>query len=194
MDKRSRKTQEAITRAFTELIREKGGISKVSVRDIAGRTNISRSTFYSHYNDIDELSELLTESCATELSGMIRDHASHYGSVGSKEELEKLFLAILLYLRDQDPIAREVLVNSRTSGVNDGIADTVAALLQNYYEDQGISADPEVLNGAAIFLSHGVSGMIQDWFRSRENPPVHQTAAKMASAVDTIITLYSQAH
>ncbi|MBR4501450.1 MAG: TetR/AcrR family transcriptional regulator [Clostridia bacterium] len=54
MDRRQRKTREAIYRAFTSLMREED-YAKVTVQQIIDRADIGRTTFYSHFETKDAL-------------------------------------------------------------------------------------------------------------------------------------------
>lgn len=66
-DLRVRRTRKLLQKALIELTIEKGGFADVTVRDIAERAMVNRSTFYRHYEDkydllsqyIEELSELI---------------------------------------------------------------------------------------------------------------------------------------
>lgn len=60
MDRRTRKTQEAIFRAFTELLNEKG-YEKIRIQDIIDRADVGRSTFYAHYASKEALLEALCQ-------------------------------------------------------------------------------------------------------------------------------------
>ena len=53
-DRRSQRTRHLLSAAFVQLLKEKG-YSAVTVSDIIDRANIGRSTFYSHYQDKDDL-------------------------------------------------------------------------------------------------------------------------------------------
>ena len=48
MDIRVKKTKRAIQKAFVALLREKP-IEKITVKEIAERAEINKTTFYSHY-------------------------------------------------------------------------------------------------------------------------------------------------
>ena len=63
IDRRSKRSREAIHAAFRELLSEKD-LSQITVTEIAQRANRNRKTFYLHYNAIEDLiSELLQEEC-----------------------------------------------------------------------------------------------------------------------------------
>ena len=53
-DRRSQRTRQALSEAFVKLLKEKG-YSAITVSDLIERANIGRSTFYSHYQDKDDL-------------------------------------------------------------------------------------------------------------------------------------------
>ena len=51
----SRKTKKAITEAFAELMHEKCELSNITVKELAARADITRSSFYTHYDNIYEV-------------------------------------------------------------------------------------------------------------------------------------------
>ncbi|MGI6217819.1 MAG: TetR/AcrR family transcriptional regulator [Coriobacteriales bacterium] len=87
MDRRQKRTREAVFRAFEELASEKH-YSEITVADIVDRANVGRSTFYDNFETKDAL---LDELCA-ELEGHILEgmnsHGAdvHGGSLGDSAE------------------------------------------------------------------------------------------------------------
>ena len=53
-DRRIERTQQLLSQALMDLIIERG-YDSISIQDIADRANVSRTTFYLHYKDKDEL-------------------------------------------------------------------------------------------------------------------------------------------
>lgn len=51
----SKKTRNLIKKTFAELMNEKKELSKITVTELVKRANITRSTFYTHYDDIYEV-------------------------------------------------------------------------------------------------------------------------------------------
>lgn len=61
------RTKNAIRRSFIELLAERS-FDKISVRDIAERSEVTRNTFYYYYTDIYALAEDVFESEIEKLS------------------------------------------------------------------------------------------------------------------------------
>ena len=55
----SLKNKKAIQKAFADLLLEKNDINKITVKEIVERADISKSTFYAHYQDIYAVEEEL---------------------------------------------------------------------------------------------------------------------------------------
>lgn len=53
----SKKTRRLIQKTFAEMLSEKKELGKISVSELCGRAEISRGTFYSHYDDIYGVAE-----------------------------------------------------------------------------------------------------------------------------------------
>lgn len=66
-----KKTEVAIKNALIELYNEKHDINKVTVKELAERANISRSTFYLHYNDLISIFESVGDQFVESLKKMI---------------------------------------------------------------------------------------------------------------------------
>ena len=99
MDRRQKKSREAIFSAFSALL-EKKAFTSITVQEIIDRADVGRSTFYAHF---DTKEELLREMCAEifehifsrELSS---EHSHDFSGAGRglREELTHL----LYHLRD----------------------------------------------------------------------------------------------
>src|SRR6516165_9898430 len=67
-DRRVRRTQATLQRALIDLVQEQD-LSQITVADVADRADVSRSTFYDHYQDVHELAEAACTSMLDDLFG-----------------------------------------------------------------------------------------------------------------------------
>ena len=101
MDRRQKKTRQAIFDALAELLMSKT-YEKITIQDIIEKADVGRSTFYAHFETKDEL---LHSICSELLSHIV--HAAHDGSHthGLKECDEKplsVFCHSLKHLQEND--------------------------------------------------------------------------------------------
>lgn len=108
MDRRQKKTREAIFTAFTTLLSQKN-YNQISVQGIIDTADIGRTTFYAHFETKDYLLKDLCE----ELFGHIIDtamglpHGHYHYSCGSKTD--SVFLHLLRHLQENDRNILELL-------------------------------------------------------------------------------------
>jgi len=98
MDRRQRKTREAIFNAFTTLLSKKN-YHQISVQEIIDAADVGRTTFYAHF----ETKEFLLKELCEELFDHILDTAmgrEYHCSFGSAED--SVFLHLLRHLQEND--------------------------------------------------------------------------------------------
>ena len=108
MDRRQRKTRKAIFAAFIELLSEKE-FAQITVAEIIERADISRATFYSHFETKDYLLKALCE----DLFCHIFDAADHRGEEHSHmfrcDAPDSAFLHLFQHLLKNDNHILELL-------------------------------------------------------------------------------------
>jgi len=72
MDLRKERTKRSIINAFLEL-RSKKSLEKISVKELSELAIINKATFYSHYNDIYDLSTQLENETINSIIGSVSD-------------------------------------------------------------------------------------------------------------------------
>ena len=132
-----RKSKKAIQKAFAELLSEKNDINKITVKEIVERADISKSTFYSHYEDIYSVSEEFEAEITTLLNSLLEDylksHTLDYPTYIKKliellkrnEDLyKKIFLSdlplrFISNLKDKcnEVISKDVHINFLSNGI-----------------------------------------------------------------------------
>jgi len=108
MDRRQRKTRQAIYDAFAGLL-EKKSYSGITVQDIIDKADIGRSTFYSHFETKDELlRSLCSEIFEHVFSENLTSEATHDFSSG-KKDIRGEITHILYHLQDGSVYIKSIL-------------------------------------------------------------------------------------
>lgn len=108
MDRRQRKTRQAVYKAFTELL-EKRPYSDITVQEIIDAADIGRSTFYSHFETKDGLLKALcTEIFEHVFSEELMKESTHDFS-NRKKDLNARITHILYHLWDSRGYIRGIL-------------------------------------------------------------------------------------
>lgn len=100
MDRRKRKTRQAIFSAFSELLQSKN-LSDISVQEIIDRADVGRATFYSHFETKEYLLRALCEELFSHITdaalGLPHEHCSFCCG-----ENESVFLHLYRHLMEND--------------------------------------------------------------------------------------------
>ncbi len=94
MDRRQRKTREAIFKAFSELL-EKRRYENITVQDIIDKADIGRSTFYSHFETKDAL---LKAICSDIFDHIFQGNICDYP--GETHNIQEKLAHIFWHLKD----------------------------------------------------------------------------------------------
>ncbi len=94
MDRRQRKTRDAIYKAFCELL-EHSRYENITVQDIIDRADVGRSTFYSHFETKDAL---LKAICSSIFEHIFKGELCDYP--GETHSLQEKLAHILWHLKD----------------------------------------------------------------------------------------------
>ena len=108
MDRRQKRTREAVFLAFTQLL-ERKSYSSISVQEIIDEANIGRSTFYSHFETKDELLKALcTEIFDHVFSEHLTSERSHDFS-SKQQDIHSEITHILYHLQDSRSYIKGIL-------------------------------------------------------------------------------------
>ena len=151
------RTKAAIRRSFMELLAERP-FDKISVRDIAERSEVTRNTFYYYYADIYALAEDVFESEIEK----IRDRVEGYDS-WQKAFLTAIDFAVqnkraILHLYDS--AHRDILERYYHQTILTGML----AFVQN--EARGIDISESKVYALARFYTAALTGLTADWLRN----------------------------
>lgn len=100
MDRRQRKTREAIFAAFTDLLSKKD-YAQITVGEIIERADIGRATFYSHFETKDFLLKELCEELFCHIFDAMNEENNH-NHIFACNAPDSAFLHLLQHLKRND--------------------------------------------------------------------------------------------
>ena len=101
MDRRQRKTREAIFNAFTELLSKKD-FNKITVGEIIDKADVGRATFYSHFETKDFLLKEFCEELFCHIFDNEHNEGHEHRHIFSCNSSEPVFLHLLRHLQKND--------------------------------------------------------------------------------------------
>jgi len=125
MDRRQKRTRDAIYAAFGKLLSEESYAS-ITVKEIIDEANVGRSTFYSHFETKDDLLNAISDDLFEHVfisQGKGESHA-HSESSSLKEQL-----AHFAYHVETNPLYNELLTSSSSSLFYDHLKKRLMAYL-----------------------------------------------------------------
>ncbi len=101
MDRRRRKTREAIFTAFTQLLSKKD-YSQITVGEIIDKADIGRATFYSHFETKDYLLKELCEELFCHIFDAMNNETEKHSHIFNCNAPESVFLHLVQHLEKND--------------------------------------------------------------------------------------------
>lgn len=157
-NQRTRLSKMLFKNALMDLLKEKGSINKVSVRELCDRAELNRSTFYAHYQ---EPNDLLIE-IETELLDATEEHLK---KIGAENEIgaHKYILSFLQYIRQNDKPFRALLIDSTDPEFRSRFMQQ--SIIQ-FVDNLRIELPKDFEQYIFSYILNGSTGIIIQWIRS----------------------------
>jgi len=137
MDRRQKKTREAIFKAFTELLAEKN-YNQIAVQEIIDAADIGRTTFYAHFETKDYLLKDLCEGLFGHIidTAMGLPHGHYHCSCGNAAD--SVFLHLLRHLQENDRNILGLLSSQNNEIFLRYFKSNLKELILTQYADKGL--------------------------------------------------------
>lgn len=157
-NQRTRLSKLLFKNALMDLLKEKGSVAKISVRELCDRAELNRSTFYAHYN---EPKDLLYE-IETELLNATEEHLKKIGEENDAGA-HKYILSFLQYIRQNDKQFRTLLIDSADPDFRSRFMQQ--SIIQ-FVNNLRIELPKELEQYIFSYILNGSTGIIIQWIRS----------------------------
>lgn len=157
-NQRTRLSKLLFKNALMDLLKEKGSVAKISVRELCDRAELNRSTFYAHYN---EPNDLLME-IETELLDATEEHLKKIGEENDAGA-HKYILSFLQYIRQNDKQFRTLLIDTADPEFRSRFMQQ--SIIQ-FVNNLRIELPKELEQYIFSYILNGSTGIIIQWIRS----------------------------
>ncbi|MDR6880730.1 TetR/AcrR family transcriptional regulator C-terminal domain-containing protein [Bacillus sp. 3255] len=165
-DRRIHKTRQHITRAFLSLC-EKKEFEAIVVRDITDAADVSRSTFYTHFQDKYDLLEQIMKDKLAEISDLYESNKSQIlGYKPHHEVPDPYFLLLFEHMSVHAHMYRVLLFHLPDSRFGDrmmeAVQHTIGQRIDSNRMDQKQPIPLDILLGS---MAIWIVGIVLSWFK-----------------------------
>ena len=157
-NQRTRLSKMMLKNALLDLLREKGSITKISVRELCEKAELNRSTFYVHYG---EPKQLLTE-VEDELLEATGEHLRRIGAENDSGAY-KFLLSFLQYVKANDKPFRILLIDSADPSFRSRFMQQAGLHFIQNLDLTFLGSSEQFIDA---YLLNGSTGVILQWIRS----------------------------
>ncbi|MGI6212559.1 MAG: TetR/AcrR family transcriptional regulator [Anaerovoracaceae bacterium] len=100
MDRRQRKTRDAIFRAFSTLLAKKH-YSRITVQDIIDEADVGRTTFYAHFQTKEDLLNQMCEDIFSHVFSVVKEREAAHDFSSQPATLSNELTHLLYHLKEQ---------------------------------------------------------------------------------------------
>ena len=183
-NQRTRLSKKMFQTALLALLEEKGGVEKISVRELCEKAELNRSTFYAHYTEPREVLAEAEEEILSETAEHIKKIGAQTAG-GGKEFLS----SFLRYVRDNDKVFRVLLVTAADPAFKSRF---MQLSILNLFRHMQLTMDAEKQQYIYSYLLNGSFGILTQWIRSDYAVSVDQIVNLLftlnASAITPLVT------
>ena len=150
----SRRTRHQLRIAFAQLLQEKKIIKKITVSELVERAGVTRATFYTHYDNIYEI----TKEIQNEILEVLFED---FDLLNSKAALEKKLNIIFEHLKLNEEIYKIILSSDEPLIFINRLNRLMTSNLNKYISKNNCKSNQLDIN----FFVDGVTSMVIKYFR-----------------------------
>ena len=182
LDRRTRKTREALYLAMTELLSVKR-LQDISVTELAKRADVNRSTFYMHFEDIYAMVECMQH----DFTGAVRNLLEERGKELSRGSVEPTLEALYTYFKSNREMFDLIFGQQNADSCYGDVAGIISETLVEV-----LPLGPKIPEQTGLyiidFIARGSIGMARGWMERGCRESVDEMVALNAKLIDGIRT------
>jgi len=186
VDRRIRKTKSNIKRSLIELLKEKP-INNISVTELTELADISRKTFYLHYNSIYEAKEDIDNDLITQLNTIISSISRESHSLNTYD-IYSFFKQVNDITKKHSELVSYFISNTKQSSLYMKVKQILKNSILEWVNQN--SSNPVYNDYLAEFVVSGVLSTYVQWNNKNKNIPdneLNDMLTKLCSAAKELV-------
>ena len=176
------RTKKLIRATFMELLEEKKDIEHISVSELTARADLSKSTFYYHYEDIFSVAEEIENELFEKLSNVLTEI--------KKEQTSKYdtpIKVVVAFLQENEDLYRKTLSSSYSQVFVEKLKFVLTKKMLEHPENFPATPNLNVHHIQARFLINAFVDTLADYFKGVLNLPLEDVGEIILKFIDRII-------
>lgn len=197
LDRRTRRTREALLRALVGLLQEKP-LNSIKVTELTERADVNRATFYTHYQDIFDMFEQLENDLTQTCRNMVEAH----GEEIAQGDYDGLIADIYQFFADNESLFDIVFPSTNDSTFFSSLIEVIReactknagvhATVTDQLKRSGLPASSAkracetVCQYQFYYIAGGVVSILRKWMRSGRKESVEQMTMLTSACIKSL--------
>lgn len=156
-NQRTRLTKILLKNAMMDLLKEKGAIEKITIKELCEKAELNRSTFYDHYNSPKDL----YNEIEFDLLEATSNHLKLIGE-GNDVSAHKLILSFIKFIRENDKQFRTLFIETNTDFKARFVQQSISQIIDKF----NVPLQKDIEQYVYSYILNGSTGIITQWIRS----------------------------
>jgi AcrR family transcriptional regulator len=184
-DMRVRYTRMIFRDNLIELMKKRP-VSKIGIKEICALAGVSRSTFYTHYDDVYDLLEQVEEETLVYLEDIVSQHVSRMKLSNNKEKIA-IYQEILQYIAGNNNSVQVLLSENGDIRFHEKFFKKFITYAQNILRSNADNpSGGNIYEGYSVFIVHGAIGLVQYWLKNNMFIPIPEMAKMLVKLMEGI--------
>lgn len=158
------RSKRMIREAFAELVHEKQDMKSITVKELIERADVSKSTFYAHYQDIMAVAEDFEDDILEVLDDTLEEYIRAHTDV-----FFPYIQRIIDELKKREDLFKKLLCPDLPSSFFDNFKELCVKKINKDIKLKGLSKDPNMRYAQIDIIASGFLDLIVDYLHGKLN-------------------------
>lgn len=181
-NRNSRRSKKLIRESFIGLLKQKKDINKISVKEIIDNADISKSTFYAHYQDIYAVLEEFENELINEITSTIEEFFKD-----KKKDFDPYIKRLLFLFQENENFYSLFFKTDIYVRLVEKIKKIIKNELSKYITKELPNTDKKTVDFTVSFFTNGITYLMVDYFKNNLDLSLDEVAQKINDMLNEVM-------